>query len=74
MTGLDKLIKNSDYKLEAFENELNISRATFWRIRKGQRPLREREINKLSKMLNISELEIKEVFEDVRGNSIGVRS
>lgn len=74
MTGLDKLIKNSDYKLEVFENELNISRVTFWRIRKGKRPLREREIIKLSKMLNISELEIKEVFVNVRGNSIGVRS
>lgn len=68
MNELDKFIKNSNYKLEAFENELNISRGTFWRIRKGLRPLRENEINKLSKMLNIPESEIKEVVKNARSN------
>lgn len=64
MNELDKLIKNSNYKLEAFEDELNISRGTFWRIRKGIRPLRKNEVNKLSKMLNIP----KEVIENARNN------
>lgn len=64
MNELDKLIKNSSYKLEAFEDELNISRGTFWRIRKGIRPLRENEVNKLSKMLNIP----KEVIKNARNN------
>ena len=64
MNELDKLIKNSNYKLEAFENELNVSRGTFWRIRKGSRPLRENEINKLSKMLNISESEIRGIVKN----------
>ncbi|AXH51914.1 helix-turn-helix domain-containing protein [Clostridium perfringens] len=68
MNELDKLIKKSDYKLEAFENELNISRGTFWRIRKGTRPLRENEINKLSKMLDISEKDLKEVSKFVGDN------
>lgn len=63
MNKLDKLIKDSDYKLAAFESELNVSRGTFWRIRKGERPLRENEINKLSKMLNISETKIREVIK-----------
>lgn len=68
MNEFDTLIKNSNYKLEAFEEELNISRGTFWRIRKGVRPLRENEINKLSKMLNIPKVKIKEVIKNVGSN------
>ncbi|MEG1313602.1 MAG: hypothetical protein RSD40_04740 [Bacilli bacterium] len=68
MNELDKLIKESNYKLEAFEDELNVSRGTFWRIRKGLRLLRENEIDKLSKMLNIPKEYIKEVVENARDN------
>ncbi|WP_338627663.1 DNA-directed RNA polymerase subunit alpha C-terminal domain-containing protein [Clostridium baratii] len=60
MNKLDLLIKKSNYKLESFLYELNISRSTFWRIRKGLRPLRENEIDKLSELLKVTKQELKE--------------
>lgn len=64
MDKLNTLIKNSNYKISAFLYELNISRDTFWRIRKGVRPLRANEIDKLSKLLNISVEQIKELIKE----------
>lgn len=68
MLELNNLIKKSDYKLETFLYELNISRSTFWKIRKGTRPLRENEADKLSSLLKISKSEIKEACKN-GGNS-----
>lgn len=65
MNELNNLIKNSHYKIEAFLYELNISRDTFWRIRKGKRPLRANEIEKLSKLLHIPQQQIKEMIKEV---------
>ncbi|HFD2036126.1 TPA: hypothetical protein ACF2DS_002956 [Clostridium perfringens] len=62
MTHLDKVIKESGYKLNKVLNELNVSRSTFWRMRKGLRPLKETEIKKLSEIINISEEKIKELI------------
>ncbi len=65
MNNLNELIKNSNYKLEAFLYELNISRSTFYHIRKGHRPLRENEIDKLSRLLNIPKEQIREMTKEV---------
>lgn len=62
MTQLDNIIKESGYKLNKILSELNISRSTFWRIRKGLRPLKENEIIKLSKIINVPEKKIKEMI------------
>lgn len=64
MNKLNELIKKSNYKLEAFLYELNISRSTFYHIRKGKRPLRANEIDKLSRLLNISQEQIKEMTKE----------
>lgn len=64
MNELNQLIKNSPYKISAFLYELNVSRDTFWRIRKGRRPLRINEIDKLSKLLNIPQQQIKEMIKE----------
>lgn len=66
MNELNKLIKNSHYKIEAFLYELNISRDTFWRIRKGKRPLRANEIYKLSKLLKITEQQIIDMVKEMK--------
>ncbi|ASY52798.1 hypothetical protein JJB67_11405 [Clostridium perfringens] len=62
MTQLDNIIKESGYKLNKILSELNISRSTFWRIRKGLRPLKENEIIKLSEIINVPEKKIKEMI------------
>ena len=64
MNELNKLIKNSRFKIEAFLYELNVGRTTFYKIRKGQRPLRANEIDKLSRLLNISQEQIKEMTKE----------
>lgn len=68
MSELNNLIKKSNYKLDSFLYELNISRSTFWKIRKGLRPLRSNEIDKLSRMLNVSQQEIREASKVARNN------
>lgn len=60
---LNELIKKSGYKFNAFLYELNISRTTFYRMRKGLRILRENEKDKLSKLLNISKEDIERMCE-----------
>ncbi|EGT3600681.1 hypothetical protein FT888_10685 [Clostridium perfringens] len=62
MTQLDNIIKESGYKLNKILSELNVSRSTFWRIRKGLRPLKENEIIKLSEIINVPEKKIKEMI------------
>lgn len=62
MTQLDNIIKESGYKLNKILSELNVSRSTFWRIRKGFRPLKEAEVKKLSEIINIPEKKIKELI------------
>lgn len=56
---LNEIIKKSKYKFEVFIYELNISRTTFYRIRKGLRELRENEMDKLSNLLEIPKDDIE---------------
>lgn len=69
MEDLNILIKNSNLKLSAFLEELNIKRTTFYRIRTGKRELRPNEIRKIARMLNLSICEIEYAAHLLQNNN-----
>lgn len=61
----DTLIEGSGLKLKAIAEELDVSPATLWKLRKDPKKLNAVQMERLSKLFNVN---ISEVFEAIKNS------